>query len=575
MPVAGAARPPPFNGILASMIASAADRTNAAARADADRVADGGVDGAARTPAALPDGLFFHRVTKSFGGTRALTDVTMNVGRGEIVALLGENGAGKSTLIKILGGIHAPDAGDVVIDRVPYRHTPGNARVRQPVAFIHQDLGLIEWMSISENIAMAGGYARRGPFIDRRAGERATREALARVGCDFPPSMRVGRLTRAEKSMVAIARALAVECDFLVLDEPTASLPAQDVRDLFTVLRQLREGGVGMIYVSHRLDEVFEIADRVVVLRDGRTVGVRDVAHTTPEELVDLIVGRKPRRHVRPDLRDEAPVLAVRNLRSAHAGPVSLDIRRGEVLGLVGLRGAGQEDIGRCLFGTEPFEGGMTLDGAPHAPASPGEAMRAGIGLIPRDRVVESLATALSIRENVYVNPSATGRGALSFLARGTETARARAVGESVGLRPNDPELAIDALSGGNQQKVVVGRWLAHANKVLIAEDPTAGVDVGAKAEIYALLNDALGAGVAVVVISTDFEEVATICHRALVFNRGEIVSRLEGIHLTTEALVQAASAGEIGHHDKPGPDLPPSPAVPLAPPSATGAPPR
>lgn len=498
----------------------------------------------------LPDGLFFNRISKSFGGTHALRSVTMNVRRGEIVALLGENGAGKSTLIKILGGIHSSDTGDVVIDRTPYRHTPGNASVRQPVAFIHQDLGLIEWMSIAENIAMASGYARRGPFIDRSACERATRSALAKVGCDFSPSMRVGRLTRAEKSMVAIARALAVDCDFLVLDEPTASLPSRDVSDLFTVLRQLRRDNVGMVYVSHRLDEVFEIADRVVVLRDGETVGVRDVAHTSPEELVDLIVGRKPRLHVRPELRDEAPVLTIRELRSAHVGPVSLDIRRGEVLGLVGLRGAGQEDIGRCLFGTVACAGSMVLDGHPHAPASPVAAMRAGIGLIPRDRVVESLATALSIRENFYINPSATGRGSLAFLTHGREADRARAAGQSVGLRPNDPELAIDSLSGGNQQKVVVGRWLAHGNKVLIAEDPTAGVDVGAKAEIYALLNDALQAGVAVVVISTDFEEVATICHRALVFNRGEIVSRLAGIHLTTEALVQAASVGDLATHD-------------------------
>ena len=496
----------------------------------------------------LPDGLFFHDVSKSFGGTRALKGVTMNVGRGEIVALLGENGAGKSTLIKILGGIHAPDAGDVVIDRTPYRHTPGNARVRQAVAFIHQDLGLIEWMSIAENIAMASGYARRGPFIDRRACERVTRAALERVGCEFSPTMRVSRLSRAEKSMVAIARALAVDCDFLVLDEPSASLPTRDVSDLFTVLRQLRADGVGMIYVSHRLDEVFEISDRVVVLRDGETVGVRDVAHTTPEELVDLIVGRKPRVHVRPDLGSDAPVLAVRELRSRSAGPLSFDIRRGEVLGLVGLRGAGQEDIGRCLFGTEPFAGSLTLDGRDFVPGSPGAAMRAGIGLIPRDRVRESLAVSLSIRENFYVNPSATGRGPLALLARAAERERARRAGDSVGLRPNDPELPIESLSGGNQQKVVVGRWLAHANKLLIAEDPTAGVDVGAKAAVYALLNEALEAGVALVVISTDFEEIATICHRALVFNRGEIVSRLEGRELTTEALVQAASAGEMVH---------------------------
>ena len=273
---------------------------------------------------------------------------------------------------------------------------------------------------------------------------------------------------------------------------------------------------------------------------------MRDVAHTTSEELIDLIVGRKPRVHVRSDLRGDTPVLAVRDLRSVGVGPVSLDIRRGEVLGLVGLRGAGQEDIGRCLFGTAPFAGSLTLDGARFVPDSPGAAMRAGIGLIPRDRVVESLAVSLSIRENFYVNPSATGRGPLAFLARAVETERARRAGDSVGLRPNDPELPIESLSGGNQQKVVVGRWLAHGNKLLIAEDPTAGVDVGAKAEIYALLNEALEAGVAVVVISTDFEEVATICHRALVFNRGDIVSRLEGRHLTTEALVQAASTGDL-----------------------------
>ena len=340
--------------------------------------------------------------------------------------------------------------------------------MRQQVAFIHQDLGLIEWMSIAENIAMASGYARRGPFIDRAACERTTREALPKVGCDFSPSMRVARLSRAEKSLVAIAWALAGECVFLFLDEPTASLPSQDVADLFVVLRRLRKDNVGMVYVPHRLDEVFEIADRVVVLRVGETVGVRDVAHTTPEELVDLIVGRKPRRHVRPVLSDEAPVLTLGDLRTAHAGPVSLDIRRGEVLGLVGLRAAGQEDIGRCLFGTTASAGTMTLDGKTHQPENPSEAMRAGIGLIPRDRVVESLATALSIRENFYLNPSATGRGPLSILSRRLEAELARRAGDEVGLRPNNPELAIDALSGSNQQKFVVGRWLAHGNKVLI-----------------------------------------------------------------------------------------------------------
>ncbi len=496
-------------------------------------------------PPALPDGLFFHQITKSFGGTLALNNVTMNVGRGEIVALLGENGAGKSTLIKILGGIHMPDSGAVVIDRTPYRHTPGSTQVRQAVAFIHQDLGLIEWMSIAENMALAQGYQRRAGFIDWRACEQRTVEALRRVGCDFSPSMRVSRLTRAEKSLVAIARALAVDCDFLVLDEPTASLPADDVEKLFAVLQSLRDDGVGMIYVSHRLDEVFQLADRVVVLRDGETVGVRSVAHTSPEELVDLIVGSKPKTFDKLAPSERTPLLSIRNLRTDHTGPVSLDVNNGEILGLVGLRGAGQEDIGRCLFGTVSFHGQITLENKAFNPQSPQEAMRRGIGLIPRDRVVESVATGMSIRENLYLNPGALGRGLFSFMTRGQERRKAIEAGVDVGLRPNNPELPIDALSGGNQQKVIVGRWLTTHNKVLIAEDPTAGVDVGAKAEIYTLLNEMVVSGVPVIVISTDFEEVATICNRAIIFNRGLCVQELQGFQLTTEALVQAASASD------------------------------
>ena len=470
----------------------------------------------------------------------------MRVGRGEIVALLGENGAGKSTLIKILGGIHQQDKGDVVIDGQPYRHMPGSTRARQPVAFIHQDLGLIEWMSIAENMAMAQGFRKKFGLIDWRACEEATEAALKRVGCDFAPSMRVSSLTRAEKSLVAIARALAVDCEYLVLDEPSASLPNADVVRLFDVLDQLRDDGVGMIYVSHRLDEVFRIADRVVVLRDGEMVGVRPVAHTSPEELVDMIVGRKPKTFSKVEFESRQRVMELDHLYSATAGPVSLSIRQGEILGLVGLRGAGQEDIGRCLFGTQAFDGSITLDGKPFAPSSPQEAMQWGVGLIPRDRVVESVATNMAIRENFFLNPAALGRSLFSFMGQSQEASLAWNAGEDVGLKPNDPELAIDALSGGNQQKVIVGRWLASTNRVLIAEDPTAGVDVGAKAEIYTLLSELVDSGVAVVIISTDFEEVASVANRAIVFNRGMCVEELSGLQLTTEALIQSASANEF-----------------------------
>ncbi len=490
------------------------------------------------------DGLFFDRVVKSFGGTQALKGVSLTVGRGEIVALLGENGAGKSTLIKVLGGIHRPDEGGVRIDGISYSHETGKAG-GQKVAFIHQDLGLIEWMSVAENIALALGYVRTGRKIDWTRTEAAADAALRLVEAEFPATARVSGLTRTEKSLVAIARALAASSDFLVLDEPTASLPADEVERLFAALRPLKARGVGMIYVSHRLDEIFRIADRVAVLRDGQMVGMRPIGHTTPEELVSLIVGRKAREIARPQILEGPAILKVDGLATPFVGPVSFSMRRGELLGLAGLRGAGHEDIGRALFGVIPHTGQITLDGKTPDLTTSQSAMRSGIGLVARDRIGESVAPGLAIRENAFLNPSATGRRMLSVMSARHEEAMSKAIGHRVGLSPNDPTLAIEALSGGNQQKVVVGRWLDSGRRLLVTEDPTAGVDVGAKAEIYHLIYQALASGMGVLVVSTDFEEIAAICHRAIVFSRGLPVAELSGVELSTESLIQAASAGE------------------------------
>jgi ribose transport system ATP-binding protein len=495
--------------------------------------------------AATPSGLFFDGIVKFFGGTRALRGVSMHVNRGEIVALLGENGAGKSTLIKVLGGIYSADSGQVKIDNVEYLHSPGRIDQTQAVAFIHQDLGLIEWMSVAENMALAQGFDRKFGLIDWKSANDRAREALEKVNCDFDPTTRISDLSRTEKSLVAIARALAVECDFLVLDEPTASLPADEVERLFAAMRPLRDKGVGMIYVSHRLDEIFRIADRVCVLRDGMMVGVRDIEHTSSEELVSLIVGRKTREIERPQIDKGKTVLSVSNMKVGFAGPVDFEIERGEVVGLVGLRGAGHEEVGRGLFGERHASGSIILDGKKPDLSSPRAAMKSGIGLIARDRVVESIAPVLTICENTFLNPGAFDRHALSFMTGKAEENAARKIGGELGLSPNDPALAIEALSGGNQQKVVVGRWLGTNRKLLIAEDPTAGVDVGAKAEIYALLFEALSRNMGVLVVSTDFEEVANICHRAIVFSRGRVVRELYGVGLSTETLIQAASAGE------------------------------
>ncbi len=490
--------------------------------------------------------LTFEHITKRFGGTTALRDVSLHLDKGEVLALLGENGAGKSTLIKSLAGIHTPDEGRILFKGEDYVHRPPRPNEKQRVSFIHQDLGLVEWMSVAENVGLAQGYSMQGPAIDWRSTEARAVAALARVGCEFDPSQRVQTLSRTEKSLVAIARALAAEADVLVLDEPTASLPADEVERMFAVLRDLRSRGVGMIYVSHRLDEIFRIADRVAVLRDGQLVGAKPVKSTSPTELVNMIVGREVKDlYVRAKLNRGGETLRVSNLTAEGAGPVSFTAHQGEVLGLVGLRGAGHEQVARALFGAEPSSGDVQLQGKPLNMASPQVTLQQGVGLIARDRTEESVAPALSIRENMFFNPYAIGRSLMNILSPSIEAQRALGIGDDVGLRPNDPTLAIEALSGGNQQKVVVGRWLATGRKLLIAEDPTAGVDVGAKSEIYRLVAKALEAGLTVIVVSTDFEEVAHICHRALVFSRGQIVAEIAEHALTTQSLIHAASASE------------------------------
>jgi ribose transport system ATP-binding protein len=485
--------------------------------------------------------LVVEHISKQFGGTAALTDVAMHVDAGEIVALLGENGAGKSTLIKILAGVYSLDEGTIT-----YRGADASRLLRRlPIAFIHQDLGLIEWMTVAENICMTLGYPRRGGMIDWRAARRRAGDALAALDVDIDPDIRIQDLTRTEKSLVAIARALAADAEILILDEPTASLPADEVARLFTALKRLRLRGVGMVYVSHRLDEVFEIADRMVVLRDGRIAGERTVSATTPEEVILLIVGREPSQVFRrPAQREGVARLTLDGMTVDTVGPVDCEIHAGEVVGFVGLRGAGQESIGRALFGLAPITAGRaTLDGKPLAAASPREAMVRGVNLICADRVADSVIPNLSVRENLFLNPLAAGRGIFSFLAPARETRASLELGAQVGLRPNDPNLAIELLSGGNQQKVVVGRWLHLESRVYIFEDPTAGVDVGAKGEIYRLFDVALQAGAAIIIVSTDFEEIAKVCHRALVFDRGRAVAELSAADLSVENLLAAASA--------------------------------
>lgn len=482
--------------------------------------------------------LSVEHLEKAFFATRAAADVSFTVEQGEIVSLLGENGAGKSTVIKMLAGVYRPDSGRVLLSGADL-DAPGQ---RKRISIVHQNLGLVEWMTVSENIAQSLGYPRRAGFISQKGMREQAERVLDSVGGGIDPDTRVFDLPRTERSLLAIARGLVSNPKLLVLDEPTASLPAADVERLFSVLRQLRDSGVGMIYVSHRLDEIYQISQRAVVMRNGRVVADRAVQDLSPDELVELIVGRntesttfdKPAEEVRLNL-DEVTVPG--------AGPVSIRVHRGEVVALCGLRGAGQEPIGRAVVGAVPMTGGtMTLDGAAFAPRSTYAAVSRGIGFATSNREAEAVAAGLSARENLFLNPRVWGRRAWQFRTARTEKIAAVRYLRAFDVRPSDPELSLDTFSGGNQQKVILARWFGIDRSVVVLEEPTMGVDVGAKSDIYGLLRDAVRAGTAAVVVSTDMEEVAKIAHRAIVFGRGRVVAELSGADLTIGNLVAAAS---------------------------------
>ena len=479
-------------------------------------------------------------LTKRFTGTLALDGVDFDVRRAEVHALLGENGAGKSTLIKILAGVYSPDSGEIQLNGEP----AFPATQLLPIAFIHQDLGLVESMTVAENVALLTGYARTTGLISWKKVRQTALRALHMMGSDIDPEANVQSLSASDRSIVAIGRALAVQTEVLVLDEPTAALTEHDVARLLDVLRRLRAQGVGIIYVTHRLDEVFRIADRVTVLRDGKRIATTAVAATTPKELVRMIVGRALAEvFVKPPPPSAQPILQVVDLTVDTVGPASFSVMAGEILGLVGLRGAGHDVIGRAIFADVlPTAGSFALAGRAIRGSSPAQAMRDRIGFVSSKRAQENLAVTLTVRENLYINPVATGKRLWDVIFPLHERRAAGDVLQRFAVRPRDPESVIGTLSGGNQQKVVLARWLEAESTLLVLEEPTIGVDVGAKTDIYTVLQGALDRGMAVLLISSDFEEVAGIAHRALVFNRGNVVAEIAGAEISVRSLIALAS---------------------------------
>ena len=478
-------------------------------------------------------------VSKRFGATQALSDVSFDIHSGEVLALLGANGAGKSTIIKILAKIYTQDSGTIT-------GSPQKNLDDVKFAFIHQDLGLVEWMTVAESIALGSKYPTKGGFIDWRGVRTRATDALSKVAPHINAKDTVKNLSRADRSLVAIARALYDHSDVLVLDEPTASLHAHDCENLFAVLRRLRDEGTAIVYVSHRLDEIFKVTDRVIVMRDGKLVEDGSIDTFSPEKLVRAIVGGETKTFKLGEFTHGAPVLELKELSGPNVLPTSLSVHKGEVLGLIGLNGAGQREIGRMVAGAiHRFNGHITLNGV-EVSGSVEAAVNQGIALITSSRAEEGLFSDITLRENMFPNLRVRGYGFFKTIRVGKERALTYSYDDEFNVKPRTTELSIATLSGGNQQKVILARWLTADRTLIVLEEPTAGVDVGAKNEIYQLIHRATENGLSILLVSTDFEEVSLMAHRALVFSNGEIVKELPRHEINIESLVTYASRANV-----------------------------
>lgn len=484
-----------------------------------------------------------HGIHKAFGPVQVLRGVDFELRAGEVHALMGENGAGKSTLMKILTGQYRPDQGEIRVDGLATTINSPTDAEKHGIAIIHQELNLIPNLTVAENLFL-GRELRRFGVLQQRAMRARAREWLARVGMQaLSPDAKVDALSVGQQQMVEIAKALAQDARVLIMDEPTAALTERETTTLFALIRELRKSGTGIVYVSHRMEEIFALCDRLSVLRDGQFVGVRDVAGLDLDEVVRMMVGRSlearfPSRNAKPGRTR----MAVRALGDDYLRDISFDVRAGEVLGISGLMGAGRTELARLLFGLRrPRSGSITLDGKPLIVRNPVQAIDAGMGFVTEDRKGQGLVLDLSLRENISL---AHIPARLGVIDRGRERAQARELIEQLHIRTRDMELDVRALSGGNQQKVVLAKWLALKPSVLLLDEPTRGVDIGGKAEIYQIINRLAEQGVAIVMISSELPEVLAMSDRILVMHEGRATALLEAAATTQEEIMRAATGG-------------------------------
>lgn len=480
-------------------------------------------------------------IRKEFPGVVALDGVDFDLRRGEVHVLLGENGAGKSTLIKMLSGAHRPDAGRILFDGTEVRIHGAQDAERLGIATIYQEFNLVPELTVAENIFL-GRQPRRFGMVDRRRMEAEAAELLAKVGVPVSPRARVRDLGIARLQMVEIAKALSLRARVLIMDEPTAVLTTEEVDTLFTIVRALRDDGVGIVFITHHLEEIAALGDRVTVIRDGRSVG-QVPAGTAEDELVRLMVGRSIDQQY-PRVRGDAgtALLTVDGLtRDGVFHDVSFQVRAGEVVGVAGLVGAGRTEVARAVFGADPYdEGAVRVSGAVLRRGDVDAAVRAGIGLVPEDRKGQGLVLDASVESNLGLATLRTAtRGGL--VDRAAQHRAAARIAAQLGVRMAGLGQQVRTLSGGNQQKVVIGKWLLAETKVLILDEPTRGIDVGAKVEIYQLINELTAAGAAVLMISSDLPEVLGMSDRVLVMAQGRIVGELAAEQATQDAVMALA----------------------------------
>jgi ribose transport system ATP-binding protein len=481
-------------------------------------------------------------ITKRFPGVVALDGVDFELERGEVHVLLGENGAGKSTLIKMLSGAYQPDEGEILIEGEPARISSATVAQSLGISTIYQEFNLVPQLTVAENIYL-GRQPRRFGIVDHRRMVEDARGLLERMKVRVDPRAKVSELGVAQRQMVEIAKALSLEARVLIMDEPTASLSGAEVERLFEIVRGLKEEGVSMIFISHHLEEVAEIGDRVTVLRDGKFVD-RVPASTDPAEFVRMMVGRSideqfPRR--RPELGEV--LLEVKNLtREGVLDDISFRIRAGEVVGIAGIVGAGRTELARAIFGADPLDSGeVWVEGRRIKPGDVREAQRRGIGFVTEDRQGQGIVPPLSVAENLGLAslPKNTRAG---LVDRGEQRRQAGRMIEDLNIRTPGPEQEVRYLSGGNQQKVVIGKWLLADSKVLIMDEPTRGIDVGAKVEIYELMNELTAQGAGILMISSELPEVLGMSDRILVMSGGRIVGELSAEEATQEGVMELAT---------------------------------